>query len=348
MKKWMAFILAVCMLLTAVPAMAYGYEDYYGYGYDEGDSVQTSWIGDGMYMAQTPLYGSSMNKIENIWLAAEALNGATVYYGDTFSFNEEVGPRTKENGYLSARNGRGVNVLGGGVSQLATTLYLAARDAFDIEIDPFMSYGEEFADWYVEDGSDAVVTDYKNGHDFSFTSEYDGVIYIEAWMDEDFVYCLLSFDETGSREMLLSRASTPVFGSNNKQYNISMAADSISGFVMEFGDHFSFNDLVGPRTKEAGFRYAENGRGVKVYGGGVAQVASTVYLAVKEQDDIEMDKFRTYGERFVDGYVADVNDAIVTDYNAGYDFGFTYWGYESIILLVYCENDRLICEIYEF
>ena len=346
MKKWLAFILAVCMLLTAVPAMAYGYDGSYEYG--AATYAQSGWIGDGMYLAQTPLYGSSMNKIENIWLASEALHGTAVYYGDTFSFNEEVGPRTKEDGYLNARNGRGVNVLGGGVSQLATTLYLALRDAFDVTIDPFMSYDKEFADWYVEDGSDAVVTDYKNGHDFTFTSWYEGVIYIESWMDEDYVYCLVSFEEEGSRDVRLARASTPIFGSDNKQWNIDMAADAVSSFVMEFGDHFSFNELVGPRTQEAGFRYAENGRGVKVYGGGVAQVASTIYLAVKEQDYIEMDEFRTYGDRFVDGYVADINDAIVTDYNAGFDFGFTYWGYESVMLLVYRDGDRLVCELYEF
>jgi len=326
MKKLMALVLTVCLLLAAMPAA----------------------MADVMLeIASTPLYGSSSNKLNNLQLAVDALDGAVIYYGETFSFNDTIGPRTKEQGYRSARNGRGVNVIAGGVSQLATTLYMAARESAYIEFEPFETYEEDFAEWYVEDGYDAIITDYAAGKDFSFTSWYEGAIYVSAWMSEGYVYCMLDFDMNGAKPNLLARSSTPVFGSVNKQFNITKTAELLNGVQVGFGDTFSFNWLVGPRTKEAGFRSAENGRGVKVYGGGVAQVASTIYLAVKDLECVAVTPVKTYGEKFVDGYVADPEDAVVTDYNAGTDFSFTYWGTGTLTVMVYQDGDRLVCEIYE-
>ena len=129
--------------------------------------------------------------------------------------------------------------------------------------------------------------------------------------------------------------------------NIEEASQSISGYMLEYGDAFSFNDIVGPRTTDAGYVRAINGRGVKVTGGGVAQVASTVYLAVKQVDSITVDYVRTYGDRFTGGYVDDADDAIVTDYNAGIDFSFTYYGSGTLIVYVYEEDGLLICDLCE-
>ena len=87
--------------------------------------------------------------------------------------------------------------------------------------------------------------------------------------------------------------------------------------------------------------------GAKVRGGGVAQVASTVYLAVKDLDCVSVGPVRTYGDRFSDGYVDDPADAIVTDYNAGYDLTFTYWGDGALTVFVYEDGEELVCEIFE-
>ncbi len=51
---------------------------------------------------------------------------------------------------------------------------------------------------------------------------------------------------------------------------------------MAYGDVFSFNDIVGDRTSARGYKTAVNGRGVKAMGGGVAQVATTLYLALQK------------------------------------------------------------------
>lgn len=327
-RRWGAWILIVCMMAMLAPSA--GAEEW-------------------MYSAETTLFGSTDNKLNNIELAVAALDGTQIHFGETFSFNEVIGPRERELGYLSARNGRGSRVIGGGVSQLATTLYLAVRECGYLSIDPFETYNERFNEWYVEDGEEAVITDYKSGKDFSFTSWYDGVLYISAWMDEEFVYCTIELmdDDWNDYDNLISDVFTPLYGSDNKLHNIALAASSIDGYQMSFGDEFSFNEIVGPRNEEAGFLNALNGRGAKVRGGGVAQVASTVYLAVKELDCVELEPIRTYGDRFTDGYVDDPADAVVTDYNAGYDLAFTYWGDGTLTVYVFEDGDELVCEVFE-
>ncbi|GAA3157555.1 VanW family protein [Nonomuraea roseoviolacea] len=65
----------------------------------------------------------------NIQRMAADLDGVVVRPGQTFSLNDATGERTREGGYVEAGQivgGRLVNIVGGGVSQFATTLYNAA------------------------------------------------------------------------------------------------------------------------------------------------------------------------------------------------------------------------------
>jgi vancomycin resistance protein YoaR len=66
---------------------------------------------------------------QNIKRAAESINGKILMPGDTFSLNEATGPREAAEGYVDAgiiQDGHPARGVGGGVSQLATTLYNAA------------------------------------------------------------------------------------------------------------------------------------------------------------------------------------------------------------------------------
>ncbi|GAB2935407.1 VanW family protein [Rhodococcus aerolatus] len=65
----------------------------------------------------------------NIRLAASEIDGALVRPGDTFSLNGYTGPRGAAQGYVDSgiiNNGRPDTAIGGGISQLATTLYNAS------------------------------------------------------------------------------------------------------------------------------------------------------------------------------------------------------------------------------
>ena len=80
----------------------------------------------------TTLNAGTFNRITNLRRAIELLSGALVAPGATFSFNERVGPRTLERGFLPApviiRDEYEEDV-GGGVSQVATTVFNAAWES---------------------------------------------------------------------------------------------------------------------------------------------------------------------------------------------------------------------------
>jgi vancomycin resistance protein YoaR len=76
---------------------------------------------------------TNQNRIHNIHLIADAVDGAIVMPGEVFSLNQHVGQRTEEKGYKRAGAIIGEEVVccddpanvGGGVSQFTTTLYNA-------------------------------------------------------------------------------------------------------------------------------------------------------------------------------------------------------------------------------
>jgi len=78
------------------------------------------------------LYAGTADRINNLQLAIEILDGARIAPGATWSFNEFVGPRTTERGFRSApviMDGEYAEGIGGGVSQVATTVFNAAWEA---------------------------------------------------------------------------------------------------------------------------------------------------------------------------------------------------------------------------
>ncbi len=80
----------------------------------------------------TTLYAGSADRISNLRLAVSLLDGALVAPGMTFSLNEEVGERTLESGFRSAPvivADEYSEAVGGGVSQVATTVFNAAWEA---------------------------------------------------------------------------------------------------------------------------------------------------------------------------------------------------------------------------
>lgn len=67
-------------------------------------------------------------RVTNIHVIADAVDGAEIPPGETWSLNDHVGQRTEEKGYVPAGailGGEMVSEVGGGTSQFATTLYNA-------------------------------------------------------------------------------------------------------------------------------------------------------------------------------------------------------------------------------
>ncbi|MCK8816469.1 VanW family protein [Natroniella sulfidigena] len=114
--------------------------------------------------------------------------------------------------------------------------------------------------------------------------------------------------------------TTRATGSESRRENIKLATESINNQLILSGEVFSFNEIVGPRTKERGFKEAPqivNGRLVPGVGGGICQVSSTLYNALK-QDKLEIIERHTHSKDV--SYVPEGKDATVAwDY---FDFKF--------------------------
>ncbi|WP_256243718.1 VanW family protein [Bacillus sp. V3B] len=114
----------------------------------------------------------------NIFLAAKGINNQVVFPGETFSFNQRVGNRTKEKGYLPAPiivKGELSEGIGGGICQVSSTLFNAV-DRSGLHILQRYSHSKRVP--YVPPGRDATVSWW--GPDFSFKNEYNQPILIRA------------------------------------------------------------------------------------------------------------------------------------------------------------------------
>ena len=87
------------------------------------------------------------NRVVNIQTMADRLRGYYMLPGETLSFNEYVGPRTREKGYRPAgaiRGGYMTDEVGGGVSQFTTTMFNAAFFA-GLDLDEYQSHSVYFS-----------------------------------------------------------------------------------------------------------------------------------------------------------------------------------------------------------
>ncbi len=81
--------------------------------------------------------------------------------------------------------------------------------------------------------------------------------------------------------------SSPYVNNSNRTNNLRLACEAINGTILNPGDVFSFNKVVGERTADKGYLPAtvySGGASVEELGGGVCQVASTIYYATLHLD----------------------------------------------------------------
>ncbi|MNZ55105.1 Vancomycin B-type resistance protein VanW [compost metagenome] len=128
---------------------------------------------------QTYYNSNNKNRSHNISLAAKAINNHVVFPGESFSFNEVVGKRTKDRGYMPAPiivRGEVSEGVGGGICQISSTLFNAV-DRAGLSIVKRYSHSRRVP--YVPPGRDATVSWY--GPDFVFENKYNQPVLIRAY-----------------------------------------------------------------------------------------------------------------------------------------------------------------------
>ena len=113
-------------------------------------------------------------------------------------------------------------------------------------------------------------------------------------------------------DMLSSFSTSYTSSGYNRSTNIELAAKKLDGYVLMPGETASYNQIVGQRTKAAGFKEGaaySNGKVVQEVGGGICQVSSTLYNAVLYAN---LEIVERYNHGFAPSYVKPGLDATVS------------------------------------
>jgi len=113
---------------------------------------------------------------------------------------------------------------------------------------------------------------------------------------------------------------TSTVNNANRAVNIRLATEAINGKILAPGEVFSYNDVVGPRTVERGYKEAHayaNGKIINDVGGGICQVSTTLFNAVFYAG---LETVERINHMFTVGYVSPGADAAVSYGSADYKF----------------------------
>lgn len=136
---------------------------------------------------------------------------------------------------------------------------------------------------------------------------------------------------------VLGECATPHTNIPDRTNNLILACKAINGYIVKPGEIFSFNDVVGERTEEKGYRPAliySGGLSVPAPGGGICQVASTIYCCCLYAD---LDVVERACHQFVADYVPQIGmDATI--FWGSYDFKFRNNTDYPIRIEAYVEN----------
>ncbi|MCI8549524.1 MAG: vanomycin resistance protein VanB [Lachnospiraceae bacterium] len=126
----------------------------------------------------------SSGKLQNLDRGVELTNGILIMPGESWSMHDALAPFSAANGYtqqIAYQSGGYVKEYGGGICQLATTLYNAALRA-EVEISKRSNHS--MVVYYTDFGLDATIND-GGSKDLELTNSFDFPIYIEGYHDGD-------------------------------------------------------------------------------------------------------------------------------------------------------------------
>lgn len=126
------------------------------------------------------------SRTSNINLARKKLNGMIIMPREVVSFNDRVGPRTKEAGFLEAasyENGKKTTSVGGGICQLASTLSGAA---INLNMKVIERHRHSLPVSYITPEKEATVA--YGFKDFRFQNNTKQVFFVKAFVIKNKLY----------------------------------------------------------------------------------------------------------------------------------------------------------------
>jgi len=148
-------------------------------------------------------------------------------------------------------------------------------------------------------------------------------------------------DETNLRAKFSTNFSS---SSADRKHNIRQAVKKINGYTVKPNETFSFNNVVGRRTEQNGYKVAKiisQGELVDGVGGGVCQVSTTLYNAVL-LSGLKIEQANKHSERV--SYIKGGFDAMV-NYGSS-DLVFRNNSANNIHIYCDCTNDKVNFNIF--
>lgn len=163
----------------------------------------------------TPFDAAKEKRTHNLRLGIAKVNETVLLPGQSFSLNEALGPRLASRGWQEAPtfvNGEVVNTPGGGVCQIATTLYNAALLA-GLKITERHAHSMPVA--YVPRGRDATVA--WGGPDLRFVNNLSHPILILGWTAGNRLYVRIIGSKEDKVEVELVRSGVETIPAGHKE-----------------------------------------------------------------------------------------------------------------------------------
>lgn len=165
--------------------------------------IGTEAFPDRISIFQTRYDATNRTRTTNLQLAVNKINGVVLMPGETFSYNKTLGKRTAEAGYKDAAGysgGKVVQMIGGGICQISSTLYDAVVYA-NLEI--VERHNHAFLTSYVGAGKDATVV--YGSLDFQFKNTREYPIKIVSYMQNGIAtVCIYGIKEENEYDVEIS------------------------------------------------------------------------------------------------------------------------------------------------
>jgi vancomycin resistance protein YoaR len=159
-------------------------------------------------------YSGTADRITNLQLGVRGLDGTLVEPGGTFSLNDAIGERTAERGFRPAPviiGNEFAEEVGGGTSQVATTVFNAAWEA-GLEITERHPHSLYISRYQL--GRDATV--YWPSLDLKFLNDTTGWVLVKGYAESDAIHVVIY----GSERRRVESSATPLVytGSAPREY----------------------------------------------------------------------------------------------------------------------------------
>ncbi|MBP5416465.1 MAG: VanW family protein [Clostridiales bacterium] len=163
-------------------------------------------------------------------------------------------------------------------------------------------------------------------------------------VDADIVKPETSSDDLKEILGLVSTSTSETTDNDNRNTNIRLVCEKLDGLVLQPGDKFNFNDYIGRRTSEGGYKMAHgiyNGSMRDEIGGGICQANTMLYQSVTKAN-LKVDERKNHS--IPSTYVDKGTDATVTWYSP--NFRFTNDSEYPIAIHAYYADQKVTVEIY--